>query len=287
MVPDNEDDGRPNPFGSSVTLEEMEADSAAESAAPTDLDKVKADGDTVPEAYRGKSFAEVIKIAETARETMNESTRAAQEAREAAARAEAAAGRQPAPAPEPIKELSREELKALYDEDPLQAIAVMQDQSMRRAEAHVEQRLSAITEGTVGQAENWARQEFADEFELFGTEIKKMVDGISNKQVFASKQGWQDAVAYVRGKAGNFEKLVEHRQTKASREEAGNARQGERDRSGFTGRNNAGAPRSRDVSNSEAEKGMSSEEKQIAQRFIDDGTFKNMAEYRQWQRMGG
>lgn len=286
MVPDFEDDDRPNPFGSSVTLEDMERDESSAGAKPVDLNEVKADGDDIPEAYRGKSFAEVIKIAEGARGAMNDSVRAAQSAAEAARAAAEASGRPAAPVVEEPKEMTREELKALYDEDPLQAIEVMQRQSMARAEAHVEQRLGQITEGTVAQAENWARQEYKDEFELFGEDIMKMVGGIRNKAVFTSKQGWEDAVAYVRGKAGNFEKLVEHRQAKANGDAAENARRGERDRSGFTGRN-TGSTRSSNVSNETAMKGMSDEEKSIAQRFIDNGTFKDMAEYKRWQRMGG
>lgn len=286
MVPDNEDDDRPNPFGSSVTLEDMETDESDSSGGKPDLKTIKAEGDDIPEAYRGKTFSEVIQIAEGARGAMNESVQAARDAA-AAARAAAEGGNRPAPAVEEVKELSRDELKALYDEDPLQAIAVMQEQSMRRAEAHVEQRLGAITEGTVSQAENWARQEFADEFELFGDDIMKMVGGIKNKAVFTSKQGWEDAVSYVRGKKGNFEKLVTHREEKANKENGNNARANERERSGFTGRNTAGNVRSRDVSNETATKGMSDEERTIAQRFIDNGTFKDMAEYKRWQRMGG
>lgn len=281
------DNDNPSPFGQSVTADDYEAATDESSNQKPDLSKVVADGDDIPEAYRGKSVTEIIKIAETSRGAMNDSVEASRQAAEAA-RAAAEASRAPAPpAPEAPKELTREELKAMYDEDPLAAIELMNTQALRRAEAHVSARLDGLTEGTVAQAENWAKQEFADEFELFGDEIKKMVGGISNKAVFTTKQGWQDAVAYVRGKAGNFEKLVEHRTNKENGAARDEARKGQRDSSGFTGRNVSANGRSRDVADSAATKDMGDDEKAIAQRFIDNGTFKDMAEYKRWQRMGG
>ena len=74
--------------------------------------------------------------------------------------------------------------------------------------AHIEARIAPLTAGTMNAAENWARQEYGDEFELFEKDIKALVNGVPNKQVFTTKEGWQDAIAYVRGKAGNFEKLL-------------------------------------------------------------------------------
>lgn len=284
---DGEDGGTPSPFGTSLTMDEIEAGAGGE-AVKTDLDKTLAEGDEVPEAYRGKSVNEIIKIAEAARGQMNESTTAAREAAESARRAtEAASSRREDPPPPPPKELTREELKAIYDEDPLKAIELIEQQAMSRVSAHVEQRLSAITEGTVGQAENWARQEYAAEFELFGDKIMDMVKSIPNKQVFASKKGWEDAVSYVRGQKGNFEKLMDHRSAKENEENSTNARTRQRETAGFSGRSTTGNTRGRDLSSAEATKGMGDDERAIAQRFIDDGTFKDMAEYKKWQRMGG
>lgn len=274
-------------FGTSMTMGEIEAELTAEEKPPVKLDEVKAEGDDVPEAYRGKSFSEVIKIAEGARTQMNESTRAAQEARDAALRAEGARGAAPPPPPETVKDLSRDELKAMYDEDPMKALEVMEAQLTRRVAAHVEARIEPLTAGTVSAAENWARQEYPDEFQLFGDKIKGMVDSIPNKQVFSSKKGWEDAVAYIRGQAGNFEKLIEHRANKGNEQEASGARQREREAAGFSGRSTVTSSSRRDSSSSRSDAEMPDEERRIAQRFIDDGTFKDLGEYRKWQKMGG
>lgn len=275
------------PFGTSMTMQEIEESIGAEEKPPVDLTKLMADGDTVPEAYRGKSVDEIIKIAESARTQMNESTRAAQEAREAAQRAEQLGRTAPPPPPEAPKDLTREQLKELYEEDPIAALEVMEQQALRRVERHVDQRLEPLTAGTVNAAENWARQEYPDEFALFGDKIKGMVDSIPNKSVFSTKKGWEDAVAYIRGQAGNFEKLIEHRQTKNNSEELGNARERERQNAGFTGRTTVASTRRDTSSSTRQDADMGDEERQIAQRFINDGTFKDMNEYRRWQKMGG
>lgn len=281
-------DNEAGPFGTSMTMQEIEESLGSEEAKPIDLTTVKAEGDTVPEAYRGKSVDEIIKIAEGARSAMNESTRAAQEARDAARAATEMAGRQPPPPPpEAPKELTREQLKEIYDEDPMKALEIMETQLLQRVNRHVEDRIAPLTDGTMSSAENWARQEYADEFELFGDKIKAMVDSIPNKQVFTSKKGWEDAVSYVRGQRGNFEKLVEHRANKNNSEELGNARERERNNAGFTGRSTVSTSRRDTSSSSRQDPNMGDEERKIAQRFIDEGTFKDLAEYHRWQRMGG
>lgn len=282
MVP-----GDDTPFASAMTMDEIEESMSGDTQEKPDLSKITADGDDIPEAYRGKSVADIIKIAEGARTQMNESTRAAQEARDAALRAEGARSAAPPPKEEPPpKEMTREELKALYDEDPLAAIAKIEEQAMSRVAAHVEARIAPLTAGTMSAAENWARQEFPDEFALFGDEIKGMIDSIPNKQVFSDKKGWQDAISFIRGKAGNFEKLIDHRANKNNTEEGERARGRERDSAGFTGRTTV-ASRQRQDTSSRAAEGMNDDERRIAQRFIDDGTFKDMNEYIKWQKMGG
>lgn len=282
MVP-----GEDTPYGSSVTMEEMEAELAGEGKPPANLDETKAEGDEVPEAYRGKTVNQIIQIAEAARGQMNESVKAATDAAAAATAAAASvtAGSRREEPIAPPKEMTREELKALYDEDPLKAIEVIENQAMRRVEAHVEARIAPLTAGTMGSAENWAKQEYADEFELFGDKIQGMIDSIPNKQIFSTKKGWEDAIAYVRGQKGNFEKLVDHRSNKQSGNEAASARERQRESTGFTGRSTTSSNRS---SSSTKDTGdMSDAERHIAQSFIDNGTFKDMNEYKKWQKMGG
>lgn len=269
-----------------MTMNEIEEQLGTEEKPPVDLKTMMAEGETVPEAYRGKSVDEIIKIAETARTQMNESTVAAKEARAAAERAEQFGRTPPPPPPESPKDLTREQLKELYDEDPIKALEMMETQALRRVEKHVEERIAPLTAGTVSAAENWARAEFPDEFALFGDKIQGMVDSIPNKQVFSSKKGWEDAVAYIRGQKGNFEKLVDHRAEKASALEGQGARERQRETAGFTGRTTVANSARRDTS-SRQDADMGDEERQIMTRFINDGTFKDAAEYRKWQKMGG
>lgn len=278
--------GDDTPYGTSMTMEEIEAEAGGEEKPKADLDKTFAEGDDTPEAYRGKSVNEIIKIAETARGAMNDSVAAATRAAESAAAAATALSHPPAVVVAAPKELTREELKTLYDEDPMAALDVIQQQAMNRIAQHVEERIAPLTSGTMSAAENWAKQEFPDEFALFGDKIQGMIDSIPNKQIFSGKKGWEDAIAYVRGQKGNFEKLIDHRNNKVNSDEADTARTRERDRAGFTGRSTVTAARAREDSR-QVESGMGEAEKNIAQRFIDDGTFKDMSEYRKWQKMGG
>lgn len=263
--------------GSSMSIEDFEKD-ALEAAKPDDESNR-------PEAYRGKTIDEIIAIAETARSTMNESVTAATKAAESAAAIAASMGQQREAPIEQPKELTREEIKALYDEDPMAALEVIQQQAERRISNHFEARIAPLTAGTMGAAENWARQEYSEEFELFGGDIQKMIDSIPNKQVFSNKKGWEDAISYVRGQKGNFEKLMEHKTSKRNSSDGSEARGRERESAGFSGRSTVTAS-SRRESRAPTE-GMSSDQQRIAQSFIDNGTFKDMAEYNKWQRMGG
>jgi hypothetical protein len=274
----------PRLFGESVTLEEMEGDTEE---GPKKGGDHKAEGDDIPDEYKGKSVAEIIKMVDLSRDGMRTALSAAESARQAAELA--AASRQPAPQiqDEGPKELTREELKALYDEDPLAAIEKIEEQAARRVNAHIEARLAPLTSGTMNSAENWAREEFPDEFELFEKDIKALIAGVPNKTVFTSKEGWQDAIAYVRGKGGNFEKLVDHRLEKKNATDRDTSRTRERERTGFSGRStNAGNTRAPDNDRAIADK-MGDDQRRIAQSFIDAGTFKNMSEYMTWYNKGG
>lgn len=280
MVPGDDQD---SPYGGSVTLEEMEA-AGATVGEPADLTKVKAEGDEVPEAYRGKSVSEIIALAEVSRQGM----RAADESRAAAeARAALAATRpiEQAPAPQAeVPELTREKFAELYAEDPVEALAQMEAQNIRKMMAHVDARLSPLAGGITGQVENWARQEYADEFALFGDQIQKVIDGMPNKQFLTGKKGWEDVVAYVRGQKDNFEKLVDHREAAKSQVARGEARREQVVDAGFSGRSAAG----RGAGAAEGvPTGMDEEQLKIADRFVDSGVFKSRSEYMRWYKGGG
>jgi hypothetical protein len=286
MERDDEAPTRDSLFGQAVTLDEMETEQEGDKDKGKKGGDTVAEGDDIPEEYRGKSLKDIIAIANTAREGIRTATSAAEAAR-AAAELSSQNRQAPAPVADEPKELSREEIKALYDEDPLKAIEVIEQQAARRIESHIESRLAPLTAGTMGSAENWARQEFPDEFELFEKDIKALVNNVPNKAVFTTKEGWQDAIAYVRGKGGNFEKLVDHRVEKKNAVERDTSRGRERDRVGFSGRStNAGNTRAPSSDKNIADR-MSEEQRTIAQSFIDNGTFKNFGEYMDWYNKGG
>lgn len=268
-------------FGESVTIDDLD------DKAPDDKPKggdALADGDDIPDEYKGKSVNEIIKIANAARDGVRSATSAAEAAR-AAADVAAQSYRQPAPVADEPKDLTRDELQALYDEDPVKMIEAVESQAARRIDRHIEQRLAPLTAGTMSAAENWAKEEFPEEFELFGDDLKKLVDSVPNKAVFTSKDGWQDAIAYVRGRKGNFEKLVKHRQDKEEATSRDASRGRERDTAGFGGRSNSGT-RAPAADKAVADK-MSPEMRTVAQSFIDQGVFKDYSEYQTWYNKGG
>jgi len=282
-----EDELNESPFGTTLSMDQIEAGMQSEEPQSTDIESPLS-GESIPEAYRGKSLKDVIAIAETARSQMNESINAAKEAALAAQRiAESSRPPERQPVEQAPKEYTREELQEIYSEDPLKAIEIIENQAARRISQHLEDRIAPLTAGTVAAAEQWARQEYATEFELFGGEIQKVIDSVPNKQVFSSKKGWDDAIAFVRGQKGNFEKYIEHQQQKAFGAQGDSAREHQRGSAGFNGRSVASSGRSVDSSSKKVEDSMSSDERSIAQRFIDSGVFKDFAEYRRWQKMGG
>lgn len=234
----DEDEELELPAGSSsVTLEEMEEasrNSETESKA-TKPGEVKLEGDSVPEKYRGKTLDDILR--ENA--DLERNARLAAAEREAF-RAAAESGRQAPPPPpreEEPKELTREELAQMYQEDPLAAIEAMQNQAFRKAEKHLNVRLGQLESGTISAAESWARDTYKEEFELFGNQIKQFVDNLPNKSVFTSKQGWKDAIAYIRGQDDNMAKLIDHKSSGGRTSKT--AREEQDQESGFSGGSSA------------------------------------------------
>lgn len=270
-------------FGESMTLDEIESQSGGEDDTKKGGNE-PLDGDDIPDEYKGKSAREIMAIASAARDGMRmaESARSAAESARTAADALTASRQTQVATPEP--ELTREQLQEMYDKDPLEAIEKIEQQAMRRIEAHVASRIEPLTAGTMSSAENWAKEEYPDEFELFGDNIKKLVDSVPNKSVFTTKKGWEDAVAYVRGQKDNFEKLIGHRQDKDNRKLADDSRSRERGNVGFSSR--SVSRRADDTSEKEIAGKMSDEQRAIAQRFVDDGVFKNLKEYNSWYNKG-
>jgi hypothetical protein len=208
----------------SVTLDQMAEDQAVQT--PPDLTKIKLDADGTPELFKGKTVAEVIEIAKGLGEAVKVSESARLQA-EATAKAALSAQPKPVEAPPKVdepKEMTPEELSELYSQDPIRAIATMQQQSERRVEKNLAARLEPLMNGGAASAEANARSRYSTEFELFGDQISQMAARIpGSKQVLANPAAWDDLVAYVRGQPANFQKLLDHQTakvTKTTKEEA-------------------------------------------------------------------
>ncbi len=216
----------------SVTMDEIEQ--LQQDQPEADLSKVTLVGDDVPEDLRGKSvkdalarlggLSEALKVSEQARKQAETNAQLALSGRQDPPKSE----EPPAP-----KELTEDELRELYEENPLQAISVMQDQAIRRAERNLESRLGPMMTGTAAQVENAVRAKYADEFELFGDQITSLAASVPNgKAVLSNPAAWDDLIALVRGRPGNIEKLITK---KTSGRTVDQARQEQIGATGFTG----------------------------------------------------
>jgi hypothetical protein len=255
----------------SVTLDEME--SSQTTPTPLNPSEFKLDSEAIPEGLRGKTLAEVI----AQNEAMSNSLRLSESARIAL---EQSAARPPEPVrqpePEPVQpQITREQLQEIYEKDPLEAIALINNLAIQNAARQYDTRMSQLTLGSVDSMENWARQNFDTEFKTLGPEIKSFVDSLPDKSIFASKKGWEDAVAYVRGLPGNFEKVMEAKQggIRTSQE----ARNEQIADAGF-------APVSSQRSRMQLPAGeLDPTSKKIADEFIRSGVVKDYAEYIKWR----
>lgn len=201
-------------MGTSVSFDEMEEQLKAGKPGSSDLSATLT-GEGVPDDLKGKPIKDII--AEIAARKQNDA--AAQAGREAAQQAIAAA--QPAPAaattrqePEPEKELSEEELTKLYEENPVAAIKKMNEQAEKRVMRNLEGRMAPMTGGFAQLAEQKAREKYVDEFALFGAEIQQIIGTLPNPALLSNPKAWDDLVGLVRGRPGNFEKLLKHINTK-------------------------------------------------------------------------
>lgn len=200
--------------------EEAEAKRKAELEAKARQDLLASQG----EDPRVKALQEALRISEEARKR--------QESLAAPA----------APAPEPVKKMSREELNELYQRDPLAAIELMQSEATRTATENLERRLGPLMTGTASMGEESARRKFPDEFELFGSAMKEYIERLPDKSVMSRPEAWDDLISWFRGRPGNFEKLVEHRQTKSANAKAEEARRTQAEGAGAHTRSEIRAP---------------------------------------------
>lgn len=235
------------------------------------------EGDDVPEEFRGKTAAEIAKIASQRTEALrtSESARLAalETRREPAASAPVVVAPPAAPA-----QMTDEEFDALYETDPKQALRLMKEQSEASITQNVLARVMPLQAGAVASAEAQARAQFAAEFELFGPEIEKIIAGVPNKAFLASPKGWSDIISYIRGQPENFDKLVAHRTKGSEAAAAAAARQREVDSAGFTSRTTV-APAAPKMGGDPSHYGLDEVERRVA-----DNMGMTYDEYAKWKR---
>lgn len=269
-----------SPGATHVDIDEYERSKAAPPAPPK-ASEFKLEGDDVPEEFRGKTAAEIAKEAKAFQTALRISEDARTSMRASLERPQEPA-RPAAPVVEEEKLPSREEIKALYDEDPIAAIEKMQEIALRAAEKNLNVRLGQMSAGTASLAENWAREEFGDEFKLFGDEIKSFISKIPDKSPLSTKEGWENMISYIRGQRGNFEKLMKYR-TEGPGKTGTEARIEQEAAAGFSGTNGA----ARSAIPAKGPSVVTDEtEKEIVKEFIASGTFKDEAEYLKWKNLG-
>lgn len=196
------------PTGVHVTLEEVEAQTAAVKAAgeKPDLSKIRLE-DGVPDEFKGKTVVEVMQMTTGALASLkvSEARRLELESRPQQQTVVAP----PEPKPEP--ELTKDQLRALYESDPMAAIEYQGAQAERRAIANLEKRILPLIAGSANSAEDSARRKYPDEFALFGPDIVKIIDQVPDKGILSQSKTWDDLIAYVRGQPANFDKLIAHK----------------------------------------------------------------------------
>src|SRR6266550_271522 len=125
------------------------------------------------------------------------------------------------PPPEPPKELSPEDLKKLWDENPLAAIDAMLDRREKVLTKNIDARLGGLAASTASSARDAAERKYPDEFKVLAKEIDDTIAELKNPNLTTMKN-WDDFIAYVRGK--NFEKVVKAREDRVKEEAAAAAR---------------------------------------------------------------
>jgi len=194
--------------------ESLEPNTQLPQAAPKpDLATLRLEGDEVPEPLRGKSVGEVTRLYAG----MQESLRISEEARRNAAVAQPTA---PVSTPAVEEhEPTDDEIKAVLDEDQFKGYQMLVDRQTKRQMTAFQSRIQPLAQGNAIQAEQLARSQFPEEFEVLGSEIQNFIsNNIPDRSLLANPGAYEKIVKYVRGE--NFDKLYEARQKKTSTDSA-------------------------------------------------------------------
>lgn len=189
------------------------ASDAAEAKAKADLEaKARADAAAAaPPDPRVKALEEALRISEEGRRRQEETLRSITPG----------AGKKTDETPE----LTREQLAELFEKEPLAAIEYLQTNAMKKLDESISRRLEPLVSGGATSAREMAKSKYPEEFIVLGPEIQAMLDDPRiSKSAMNNIQAWDDLIAFIRGKPGNFEKLVEHRASKERGKAADDAR---------------------------------------------------------------
>lgn len=189
---------------------QAKADSEAAEAKKKAEDQAKLQAEAqaaLPADPRVKALEEALKISEEARK-----------------RAAALTAPPPPAPPKEEKELTAEELKKLWDENPLAAIDQMLDKRTRTLEENVSRRLGSLAASGASAMREAAERKYPDEFRLFGKEITEFLATLPEaEQRMSAPKAWDDLISYMRGQPGNFEKVVKDREERNKQKAADEA----------------------------------------------------------------
>ncbi len=168
-------------------------------------------------------------------------------------------------------------MEDLYKESPLKAILYLTTKSSKLTEENISKRLDPLIHGGATNARVLAQSRYPDEFALFPNEIATL------EQKYGENMGnpgaYDDLISYVRGRTGNFEKLVEHRTKKADEKKAEEARQREQSGAGSHTRSDLRPPPP-----AGEDYKLDDTEKEIARTILSDlepeDAYKEYAKYR-------
>jgi hypothetical protein len=199
-------------------------------------DTIKLDGEEIPESLRGKTLKEVLTLNEGMSNALKVSEQARLQAEQMAQiskRVDSIATPAPVKPVEEEPEMTREEIAALFEEKPLEAVEKMQEIAVRKAEKAFNQRFGVLAAGASSSLENSAKQKYGDEFAALGSEINAVIDSVpGGRNALTSEKSWDDLVAYVRGQ--NFDKMVEYKTAKNAEAAAQQAQAQQQVGTGFT-----------------------------------------------------
>lgn len=199
----------------------------------SNLDEIKLDAEDVPENLKGKTARDVLNYVKSVEESLRVSETARQQALATAQLASQRVGEAPKPPAPPAKKVfSKEELKEMYDNDPLAAIEAMQSQAIDIAAEHFSRRIEPMIVGSQQTAEQQARQKYPDEFEVFEKEIKEVVANLPDPGSLSNLSTWDNIVTFARGK--DYMRLVNHQAARERTKSEAAALENERNNVGFS-----------------------------------------------------